>query len=777
MGQTMNNKPDGYPITANRALVDPQQIKAFCDMCFDYFDWHPNMLLALRPQGEKGTIQEGKNRNGFIQPKFQDISDHITNAAYGWAEHHFAGFAITASMSHADGKSSSVLSVGVTFTDLDTGDTNAKLDYLVKWLGAPTMIVESGGTTELGTPKYHVWWKHTEPSDNPILCAEIRKLIAEKVGGDALVGRPHQPMRIPGTAYMKNGVALQCKVQQYNKIVEIDFDDFAHKVQEMPQMPGVEAIKQKNMMDLSYQPSAVPNALINQVREGGETEETNRWSSFSAVAGHFIYCARKGMMDIADAYSRTQGWVEANMVPKWPEERIQQEFKGLLNADISNNGALPSPTGIESPKTDSKDKHNVSLVSSQVKTPNESLMDWATHNWASNDKPQRKWLVHGLIQAAKPHLLVAAGGVGKSFLCLDLALKIAAGDGAWMGQPVRKENSGTVVVITAEDDKDELHIRLCDIDPDGTRFTSGDKLIVLPLVDSGGTFPLVANGKEQTGPSKQWQTLLGALKEITDLKLVIIDTLNATMHGEENSATVIQEYFREAGKICGDLGSALLVTHHIRKSEHAIETLEEMSSAVRGSSALPAAVRMVIGVWEAPDWNRRLEAMHMKPVKNTMFLAGVCKANNPEALSGVKSLVRAESGNLIDCTESDPFRDGRKFGDESQAWLVFAIKSASEAGFPLRRSGAEGLYSRRHELPGHLKLMKQKEFTKFVQVIMDDKRVELARYTAAGIKVLDVMNGPISKQLHESQLPGSWDTPDWEAFHFDNITKTIRPNK
>src|SRR3546814_16110809 len=83
---------------------------------------------------------------------------------------------------------------------------------------------------------------------------------------------------------------------------------------------------------------------------------------------------------------------------------------------------------------------------------------------------------------------------------------------------------------------------------------------------------------------------------------VIVDTLNATLHGEENSAAVIQEYVRAIAPICGELGAAFVVTHHIRKQgKEPIRDLDDMNEASRGSTALQAAVRMVLGFGHATD--------------------------------------------------------------------------------------------------------------------------------------------------------------------------------
>lgn len=73
--------------------------------------------------------------------------------------------------------------------------------------------------------------------------------------------------------------------------------------------------------------------------------------------------------------------------------------------------------------------------------------------------PSRQWLVDGLVPKKTVTLFSGDGGTGKSLLALQLAVAAAA-ERAWLGKAV---NSGRVIFLSAEDDDDELHIRLDDI--------------------------------------------------------------------------------------------------------------------------------------------------------------------------------------------------------------------------------------------------------------------------------------------------------------------------
>lgn len=70
--------------------------------------------------------------------------------------------------------------------------------------------------------------------------------------------------------------------------------------------------------------------------------------------------------------------------------------------------------------------------------------------------PARQWLVEGMVPQKTVTLFSGDGGTGKSLLALMLAASAATGR-AWLNIPVPK---GRALFLSAEDDDDELHIRL-----------------------------------------------------------------------------------------------------------------------------------------------------------------------------------------------------------------------------------------------------------------------------------------------------------------------------
>ena len=449
------------------------------------------------------------------------------------------------------------------------------------------------------------------------------------------------------------------------------------------------------------------------------------------------------------------------MSPPWPEARFDTEWLGLLRNDIHNNGPMPEP---EKPILDE----------------GKGLAVWAAHRWSLAPRPERQFLVQNWLQAAKHQLLVAEGGAGKTFMVLDLALKITArreGD-TWCGMPVMRK--GAVVILTTEDDKDELHIRLADMDADGSRRReAGDDLIILPSINSGGAFALVEKDPktQESRPSRKWLEFFALLRQIPNLQLVVIDTLNSVLHGEENSATVINEFIRVASQVGGELGAALIVIHHIKKQgDEPIRNAEQMASQVRGSSALLGAFRGAIGVWHASDYDRRMKGMGLVPRRKHLWKAAIIKANNPEMLDTERTLLRTEIGTLIDVTDKDKFNDVNYL--ERQAWLVAAVTLAARAGHPYSIEGKNaksGLYRRRGELPSILRSIGPGEFAHLVDDMLLQK--VLAAAAAKGGKEkkwLDLPNGPIASDEVGAEInSGAYDPAAWEEFEYDKDSRTV----
>ena len=704
-----------YPILANGLAVNQADIAAFMDAIFRHVDWSDGGLISILGIGEKGTRQEGVFRDRkFIDPRLPNHIDIMAAHARRWAEHEIATFIVPAVVQAASQLSNDVTLDKIAafpafVVDIDKGDPRDALEHIEATFGPATLLVASGGQVDgVGRDKLHAYWRFTEPATEIEQVAALRKTIAAKAGGDQAFGRATQVIRLPGSVHCKGGGARPVKIVA-TTAMERDLGDLAEAGASMPTRAGLEppAASPAATGGMDFSGGAgrlmtpVLEALTHTIAEGGDGDQ-NRWLNFSRVAGLEIANVRKGLQTLETAFDLVNGWTLSKMVPPWPEARIRSEFTGLLQADVKAHGPF---VAVPSAEASPSEFARVESIGSS-----DDLLSWAAWRRSSTTPPARKILVEGLIFSAKRHMLVAEGGAGKTFLCMDLALKLAAAGPDrplhWLGQAVRPEaHGGTVVIMTGEDDLDELDIRWNAIDPGGAlRQVAGDRLIALPLDNLGGAFPLVTQhpATREAVASPKWVALYHAMRGIEErggrISAVIIDTLNSTLHGEENSAMVIGEYIRAVAPICGELKAALIVTHHVRKpGAEPIRSLEDMRDAIRGSTALPNAMRLVVGVWAAHDYERRMKAMGLRPQRQSLFKAGVVKANMPEAMRDPLTLMRDAAGLLQDVTAMD--RSSRGPSAEAKCWLIWAITKAREAGAPFTRTASNGIYARRAQLP------------------------------------------------------------------------------
>lgn len=671
--------------------------REYLECLFQHYDWEDSDLLEIRLLGEKGTGREGTGRQSCpLQPSQRNVINFVESNAQAWRENSLGAFVVPAILSDRRGTDESVRLFTSIVIDIDSGDTDAKLEYLRECIGRPTMLVTSGGHTKEGQLKYHVYYCLDEPTDEIATVARLRKVVAQKCGADQSFGRIPQVVRIPGTAHGKDGADGACELSEIDTNMVYGLDFLEDRINVMTYMPGTEQDQGRQGFDFTNAKDAggmgAEASLTRDVKEGGDGAET-RWSEFSKVAGHYIHSARSGGITLAEAEAYTAGWVAAHMDPPWPDGRVEREFRALVEVDVRNKGPvdtkMPSQVGIRANMSQDHPKDG-SL-----------LLQYAAHSYLYGPPPPRRFLVEGLVLAGKPHLFAAEGGAGKTYSAMDLGLKVAAGVGTWMGQRITEHATGAVVILTAEDDKDEIHLRMEEIDPGGElRKKAGDKLIILPLPSLGGTFPLVET--DQTGnpqAHKNWVSLYEEMGKLEGgVSMVIIDTFSSSLHGEENSALVVNQWFRVATDVCGAYGAALFITHHIRKlsPKDAVTDAASMLNAIRGSTALPSNVRAAMGIWHDPNYKAVMKEMRLDPKPGYLYKFAVIKANNPEMLDGEINLSRSAGSGLL-VTDDDARHASKSHMGRVEAWIAFTVIAAAAARHPYTKTGENGIFKRKGE--------------------------------------------------------------------------------
>ena len=310
---------------------DPVQIATFLDVVFGWCEGR----IPVRGFVDMGQGKEGRPHNIWIDADATAPAKLATFANWAWREG-AAVYVIPGTVAAAgQAKSVDVLQMQALVVDLDAGDIPTKLDHLLRHLGPPTLIIESGGRTSEGSAKLHVWWKMTEPADGAALAdlCRLRGEIALKVGGDTHFRSAHQPIRVAGTVYHKHGHQRLVQIREHHTI-EVDLDEFAERVAEMPPLPG--AGMPASGSAAPGKP-AVDDVLVTPVREGAQ-DDWSRFEGASAAIGHFIRMVHEGRMSKDEGWEGICGYNAAMLRPQWPIERLKRESERLWAIHVEKYG-------------------------------------------------------------------------------------------------------------------------------------------------------------------------------------------------------------------------------------------------------------------------------------------------------------------------------------------------------------------------------------------------------------------------------------------------------
>lgn len=103
-------------------------------------------------------------------------------------------------------KAINLFAVPVLVADLDSGNPQEGLASLISILGAPTVVVASGGKIDERTPKLHVYYRLSTPAmdaESYAVVEECRALMAVIAGGDKTARSVVHGFRVPGSYHRK----------------------------------------------------------------------------------------------------------------------------------------------------------------------------------------------------------------------------------------------------------------------------------------------------------------------------------------------------------------------------------------------------------------------------------------------------------------------------------------------------------------------------------------------------------------------------------------------
>lgn len=204
----------------------------------------------------------------------------------------------------------------------------------------------------------------------------------------------------------------------------------------------------------------------------------------------------------------------------------------------------------------------------------------------------RSWLIKDFLPSNIVAALIAAGGTGKSYLAMHIAVSAASGSSLF-GKFIPSKTA-KVVFISGEDDETEIKRRLHAVTqgmPIALKTNVDNNLNFIDLADDFALFTQKpASGEVQITdvPVK----LVDLIKQSAgdSIDLIIVDPVSRFRGGEENSASDTTRFVQSLQHLRDHLGATVLALHHVNKGAKTNGTSQNNS---RGSSAFIDGVRLV----------------------------------------------------------------------------------------------------------------------------------------------------------------------------------------
>ena len=376
------------------------------------------------------------------------------------------------------------------------------------------------------------------------------------------------------------------------------------------------------------------------------------------------------------------------------------------------------------------------------------ITEWGAERW-TGEPPARRYLVSGRIPLGVAVMVAAMGDTGKSFILLSLALLVATGKDLLLCMALGGyvEEHGTAVVFTAEEDAGEIHSRLAALDPHGRRFKYPGKLLVIPLPDAGGPLSLVMQTREGLKVTPEFDMLRKQLVAIPDLKMVVFDPLQNFVQTDINADPAAGQFACAVfAQLAAETGATVVLPHHMRKSPKPIETVADARDAIRGTTALVDGLRAAYALWPVADAEAKKICRSINVIwqPNRVVAGAVVKANG-KADRGISTFIRDECGVLRDASAQIEAVENKN-GNQGDLLLLLemAIKDKAIDEQPFTKTGKNGVFDRKAELPEALQVVSKSALSRMVEDLEAAGRIVKAIHNGTIKQWLDVPAGPFA---------------------------------
>jgi RecA-family ATPase len=163
---------------------------------------------------------------------------------------------------------------------------------------------------------------------------------------------------------------------------------------------------------------------------------------------------------------------------------------------------------------------------------------------------------------------------------------------------------------------------------------------------------MVASDGKNLTRTPSFTSLRDQLQQITDLRLVVIDPLQAFVTADVNGDPAAAQFMWTAmAELASTTGATIIVTHHMRKEGgFNIRNGDDAREAIRGTTALVDGARFAYALWKVDKEEAASIGENLSIEANINNVArGALVKSNEAADFSIHTYIRNESGLLEQC--------------------------------------------------------------------------------------------------------------------------------
>ncbi len=268
-------------------------------------------------------------------------------------------------------------------------------------------------------------------------------------------------------------------------------------------------------------------------------------------------------------------------------------------------------------------------VEPEVKTLSDIVTPLDVCRWADEEPPPLNWVVPRWIPRGTVGMLASPGGLGKSFLALQLAIELATASFVHK-KPFEIIEPCKVLYLNIEDPENEIQRRFYNI-VQHKRYGTVDidlmrkNLFIFPAVGLVGAMMELDEHKNPT------ETIFAGILRNTvkamKPKLVILDTKSRLFGLTENDSGHNSAWMRIFEQMAREFDTTYLILHHLNKEGRGQKLVDV--NAVRGGSSQTDDARYILALNPIEDPTQKIGTPKKEYVQLSSIKSNYGKAPEP----------------------------------------------------------------------------------------------------------------------------------------------------